>query len=480
MNFFMHTKRIPLFSVILLTGLTCIFCISCSRSSIHGKLIVTQTTGEPAGLNTVTGESWRYVPMARIIAVDPDKPASIKVLSEGFYSACSPEISHDGKFMLFAAQRNQQENWQIWMMDLGNLKISKVTSFTENCTDPVFLPNGRAVFSKNTANDTVKTGHSLYSCNTDGTDIRQLTFHPHANFATSVLLDGRLLTITRQLLPGVADPMLMVLRPDGTKADMFYKGSAGAALLSRAMETDDGMILFIESDSSSDQKGNVVAISYNRPLHSRMNLTAGIPGSFNAVLPMSSGKYLVSYRPADTDVYALYEFDPESKVLGKKVYGSTDSNILDVVLVKESTRPKKLPSEVDNGVKTGLLLCQDIHVTGMPLVDHSAVFPKAGKIEILGIDSTLGIVQVEEDGSFYLKVLADTPFQIRTLDENGGVVSGPCDWLWLRPNERRGCVGCHEDPELVPENNTPLAVKKSPVIIPVHLSEITEKAVELE
>ena len=476
----MYTKRIHLVSLILLTGLSCIFSISCNRSSLDGKLIITQTNGNPAGLNRVTGESWRYVPTARIIAVDPDKPSLIKVLSEGFYSACSPEISPDGKFMLFAAQRKQEENWQIWIMDMENLKSSKVTSFTENCTDPVFLPNGRAVFSKKTANDTVKTGHSLFSCNTDGTDIRQLTFHPHANFATTVLKDGRLLTITRQLLPGVADPMFMVLRPDGTKADMFYKGTRGAALLSRARETDDGRILFIETDSSSDAKGNVVSISYNRPLHSRMNLTAGIPGNFNAVFPMPSGKYIVSYRAADTDRYALYEFDPTSNVLGKKVYGSTDSNILEAVLVEKITRPKKLPSEVDNGVKTGLLLCQDIHMTRMSMADHSTVFPKAGKIEILGIDSTLGIVQVEEDGSFYLKVLADTPFQIRTLDENGRVVYGPCDWLWLRPNERRGCVGCHEDPELVPENNTPLAIKRSPVIIPVHLSEITEKEVELE
>jgi hypothetical protein len=480
MTFFMYTKRIHLISLILLTGLSCIFSISCSRSSLDGKLIITQTMGNPAGLNRVTGESWRYVQAARIVVIDPGKPSSTNVLSEGFYSACSPEISPDGKFMLFAAQRKQEENWQIWIMDLENLKSSQVTSFTENCTDPVFLPNGRAVFSKNTANDTVKTGHSLYSCNTDGTDIRQLTFHPHANFATTVLHDGRLLTITRQLLPGLADPMFMVLRPDGTKADMFYKGARGAALLSRAKETNDGRILFIETDSSSDAKGNVVSISYNRPLHSRMNLTDRIPGSFNAVLPMPSGKYLVSYRAVDSENYALYEFDPANKVLEKKVYGNPDGNILDVILVKESTNPKKLPSEVDKGVKTGLLLCQDIHVTRMSMADHSTVFPQGGMIEIIGVDSTLGIVQVEEDGSFYLKVLADTPFQIRTLDENGNVVNGPCDWLWLRPNERRGCVGCHEDPELVPENNTPMAIKKSPVIIPIHLSEIIEKAVELE
>jgi hypothetical protein len=90
------------------------------------------------------------------------------------------------------------------------------------------------------------------------------------------------------------------------------------------------------------------------------------------------------------------------------------------------------------------------------------------------------VIPVENDGSFYLKVMADTPFRIRMLDKNNNIVSQPCSWLWMRPNERRGCVGCHDDPELVPFNEVPLAVRKDPVIVPVHITEIKEKIVELE
>jgi hypothetical protein len=90
------------------------------------------------------------------------------------------------------------------------------------------------------------------------------------------------------------------------------------------------------------------------------------------------------------------------------------------------------------------------------------------------------VVQVEEDGSFYLKVMADTPFQIRTLDDKGNVLNSSCSWMWLRPNERRGCVGCHEDPEIVPDNRVVFAVRKAPVIIPVHVTKVREKVVELE
>jgi hypothetical protein len=76
-------------------------------------------------------------------------------------------------------------------------------------------------------------------------------------------------------------------------------------------------------------------------------------------------------------------------------------------------------------------------------------------------------------------VVADKPFQLRTLDKNGNVINS-CAWLWIRPNERRGCIGCHENRELAPENNVPLAIKMDPVSIPVHVSDFVEKEVELE
>jgi hypothetical protein len=329
-------------------------------------------------------------------------------------------------------------------------------------------------------NDTVKTAQCLYSSNPDGSDVRQITFSPHSNFATTVLKDGRLLTISRQLFPDRRDPVLMVLRPDGTKADMFYKGIEGSSLISRGRETTDGKIVFIEAENDSLTGGDVVTINYNRPLHTRINLSSDIEGNFNCVLPMNSGRFLVSFRKPGSDNYALYDFDPDKKAIGQAIYENKEYNVLDVVSAVKYDKPKKLPSEVDLHVKTGLLLCQDINVLRFQSTDKNPLSAKASMIEVLGVDSTYGVVPVEDDGSFYLKIMADKPFQIRTLDNDNRVVHGPCSWLWLRPNERRGCVGCHEDPELVPDNRIPLAVKKSPVLIPVHITSIKEKQVELE
>jgi hypothetical protein len=67
-------------------------------------LIITEVPGNIQNLNSNAEESYRYVPNARISALYPDNPESLKVLTNEFCSACSPDISYDGKYMLFAAQ----------------------------------------------------------------------------------------------------------------------------------------------------------------------------------------------------------------------------------------------------------------------------------------------------------------------------------------------------------------------------------------
>jgi len=443
-------------------------------------LIISEIPRNIPAANLNDGDSWRCITGARIVALNPDKPAKPLLLTEDLYSACSPDISYDGRYMLFAAQRDEGEFWQIWEMDLKKLTKRKITAYNENCADPVYLPGYRFVFSKLSQNDTVQSGYALITCNLDGSDSRQVTFHPHVNLATTILKDGRLLTLSKKLNPKQEEQIYMVLRPDGTKADMFYKGNEGSTLLSRPREDANRRILFIESENGNTEGGDVVSIGYNRPLHSRISLTAGSGHVFRSVLPLPSGKLLVSGRVKESDHYILYEFDPENKVLGPAVYDNLGYNVLEALRAEAYTRPKKLPSEVDMGVKTGLLMCQNINILRTQPSDNLLSIPKAVKIEVLGIDSTMGVVEIEKDGSFQLKITADTPFQIRTLDENNKVLQGPCAWIWLRPNERRGCVGCHEDPELVPDNIVPFAVKKAPIILPKHISGVSEKEIELE
>jgi hypothetical protein len=63
---------------------------------------------------------------------------------------------------------------------------------------------------------------------------------------------------------------------------------------------------------------------------------------------------------------------------------------------------------------------------------------------------------VEEDGSFNIEVPANKPIRLQTVDAKGQVLR-TCAWIWARNHESRGCIGCHEDGELVPENRFPKA-----------------------
>jgi hypothetical protein len=465
---------------VLLIAFFGILLTSCGKKSLEGMIIFTEVSRKSEGNNYNINDSGRYMSGSRIVALDPaHAEKSEKVLTTGFYSARSPEISSDGKNLLFTGQLKENDPWQIWEMNLTNSKINQITFSKDNCTDPAYMPLGQIVFSQLLENDSLKSEHSLFVGNLDGSDIKRITFNPHTYISSTVLKDGRILSVSRRIYPCAGNPSLMVMRPDGTKYGLFYQGNSGSAIVGRCWETMDNKILFIESDSSGSNEGNVIAVNYNSPLHSLVNITSGIQGDFKSVFPEKSGKLLVSYRPSNSARFALYELDPVTRTIGNAIYADNDFDILEAVEVSVHERARKLPSEVHMDIKTGLIVCQDVNLHDPQIQSISLSVPATAGLEIMGIDSSLGVVEPEKDGSVYLKIIADKPFKIRSLDNHGHVIQ-ECDWLWLRPNERRGCVGCHEDHDLVPENRIPLAVRKSPVSVPIHVSKIKEKFIDTE
>jgi len=73
------------------------------------------------------------------------------------------------------------------------------------------------------------------------------------------------------------------------------------------------------------------------------------------------------------------------------------------------------------------------------------------RIPALAPRRILGEVPIEMDGSFNIEVPANTPVELQTLDADG-IALRTCSWIWAKNHEPRGCIGCHEDGELTPEN----------------------------
>jgi hypothetical protein len=55
----------------------------------------------------------------------------------------------------------------------------------------------------------------------------------------------------------------------------------------------------------------------------------------------------------------------------------------------------------------------------------------------------LGYAVIEPDGSFKVKVPADTPIAITALDAQGRAFQSHTNWIQVRPGETRTCDGCH-------------------------------------
>jgi len=430
-------------------GIACVLSTSCSSNYYEGMIVAVEWSDDQSG--SLEG--------SKLIAIDPDrpdKPASL--LSEAFESACAPAISYDGRYLFFQGKKEGDELWQIWIMDFRKKSIYRVTDQPEDCTNPASLPDGTLIFSKaGMINDT--RINMLFRCNSDGSGLSQLTFNPEQNLYSTVLQEGRILYVSSQQYPESKTPVLMVMRPDGTKSEIYYKGSEGSFPITRAIESEDGYVYFIESG------GNLIRLNHYRPLHTAVRLSEGVSGKFSAVIPCEESRCLVSYQAGEGDPYALYEFNTVSRETPTLLYkGERDvSDPVRIAAMKE--RPRILPSAVNTENPAGLLMSQDINHSMIPVNPTVSGDTLADRIKVYGVDGLLGEVEVEDDGSFYMKLDADRPIRVATLNAQGETVRGPSDWITLRPNERRGCVGCHADPELAPKNVQPMAVKGPPVVL---------------
>jgi hypothetical protein len=75
----------------------------------------------------------------------------------------------------------------------------------------------------------------------------------------------------------------------------------------------------------------------------------------------------------------------------------------------------------------------------------------------LEMQQILGYAEIEPDGSFRIKVPADTPLGVVAVDEHGRAIQVHTNWLQVRPGETRTCNGCHSPRRGSALNSAPIA-----------------------
>jgi len=420
----------------------------------------------------------RYGEGGRLVSVAAD--GSTKLLSDGFHSACEPDVSFDGSRLLFAGKRTADDEWNVYEMTLADRQVRQITKGGGACRSPCYQgtlftldspqPWYQCTFIRTAAtgpkDPAASAAGNLFSCKLDGTELRQLSFTPPGDFDPAVLADGRLVLASRQRAAADRGPLgrvaLFAVNIDGTDYSLFA-ADRGSRIKHMPCATAKGLVVFVETDESPwDGAGSLSCVTTRRPLHSYRQIAKPGEGLFHSPSPLPDGRILVSRRSADgKQPHAVYRLDPATG-RSELVFGDARYHCIQAKVLASRPEPDGRSSNVREEDPHGRLYCLDVYKSD--LKDPAA--PPRGTIKRLrvlgsGVPSPLGEIDVDDDGSFHLELPANTPVQLQTLDASGKVLRS-CTWIWARNHESRGCIGCHEDGELTPQNRFPTAVGRPP------------------
>lgn len=429
---------------------------------------------------------------ARIVLLAPGR--SLRVLSPGFHSAADPNLSCDGRSLLFAGRKEPADRWRIWEVGLDGQGLRPVSPEHLDARSPIHVsalftldspePWFTMVFvGRNpTRNEMGRpSASSLYNLKLDGTELRQLTFNPNRNFDPFQMWDGRVIYSAERYpnQPGASGPRigLYAIHIEGADIELFG-GELGRSVQHMACATDRGLVVFVEPEPGTpDGAGHLASVEESRPHVTYRTLTQDSSGLFLYPSPLRGNVLLVSRRPAQgPDTCGLFRFDADQGRCAP-VFDSPDFHEVQAVAATPRPRPDGHSTVVETRFDTGTfygLNCYDSDRRMAPHVSTGQV-KRVRFIEGLVQSAAtptphippspfvprrlIGEAPVEPDGSFNVEVPADTPLLLQTLDERGLALAN-CGWIWVKPRETRGCIGCHEDPERVPENEYVLALRR--------------------
>jgi hypothetical protein len=421
---------------------------------------------------------------ARLMLLEPGgEPVD---LVPDFTSACDPDVSFDGKRILFAGQRSSGDPWNIWEIEADGTAVRQVTREKLDARNPLYLATFYTITSSEpwytilfvrddgVLNETASApGTSLYTVRLDGSERRRITFHPGNDRTPFLMQDGLLLFAGWRKQSGsesVAGRIgLYGIQTDGIDY-AAYGASQGKRIQHMPTETL-GTVIFVEADTVGwDGAGQLGSVETRRPHHSYRPLTGTSDGLFHSPSSLEDGTILVSQR-SEEGAFHIARFSLSKGSLDT-IHEDPEHHALHARVVAPRPEPDGRSSTVRPDSPNGKLFCLDVYesdpafaalepgsakrlrvIEGLPLEDlqqssdFSTPLESSRRIQ----RRLLGEAPVEEDGSFHIDIPADLPVQLQLLDSEG-LALATCDWIWVKQREFRGCIGCHEDPELTPPN----------------------------
>jgi hypothetical protein len=456
-----------------------------AQGAFESPLLVTQMPqGGSKGSPERRDEDWEG---AHIVLVDP--AGTTRVLTEGFAAACDPNVSFDGQKVLFAGRKPGQAGWRIYEIGIDGAGLRAVSPEHLDARSPIYVstlftldspePWFTAVFVGRETNQA--HGTSLYNVKLDGGELRRLTYNPARHFDPVQMWDGRLLYATERwpIFPGDPPPRIGLNAIHIEGADMErYGGELGGQFQRAPCPTENGLMVFVETDPDrSDGAGQLACVEQRRPHVTYRRLTEDKRWVYRSPSCWQGGVVLAPRRAAEgRGTWTICAFDTSSRHC-EPILERPGLDHLQAVVVKPRKMPDGHSTVVETRFTSGFfygLNCYDTATSIAPYWQTGMVKQVRFVEGVLGtncdpttktaiVDALprrlIGEAPVEEDGSFNVEVPADIPLFLQVLDERGLALAN-CGWIWVKPREKRGCIGCHEDPERIPENEYVLALRR--------------------
>jgi HEAT repeat protein len=415
----------------------------------------------------------------------------------------SPSVSYDGRWIYASMAQGSEKFFHIYRIPAGGGAALRLTDGPFHDLDPAELPDGRIAFTSTRIGmfDEYHNppARALFAMQADGSRIETLTHTFVFDNEPEVMADGRILFIRSDNFfdRGKVETLLHAVHIDGSEGytefgldnGPEYGGRLRAFYCGSPAPMADGRVAFVSGSG----------ITVARPGWPQKDWRhVGVEAGDVAALP--DGRLLCTLpRKVETEVTVgkakrkvndfRYEKIALVELCGDEARVSTlfdwpDRPLHSPIYVGPRVRSRQLPAkvdrkQVDQPSATGVFLCANARFTknttaGWPHV--RAIRVLAGKglttrsshsyIVHAGSEAVeLGTVPLAADGSFCVEVPADLAIAFQAVDAEGRSELNEMSWIYVRPGERRSCLGCHQSRQAAPAcaSSMPMASQTRPL-----------------
>jgi len=399
------------------------------------------------------------------------------------------------------------QSYHVYEVNVDGTGLRQLTFGPYNDCEPFYLPNGQIGFTSDRSEHYVMCGgnrHSptLFVMNGDGSDVRQLSFNVFNDFNPTVLPDGRILysrwEYNERSVTSLHDPF--TINPDGTMMAPYYGNATikpNVVMFPRPVP-GSRKVMALFTAHHGQTHGAIGLIDVRRGIDGPEPLTVLTPnvpvtgekaedtryGWYSDPVPLSETTYLCSYTPTVVPwlerSWALYVGDRHGN-LGL-IWRDREISCAEPVPLVPRPRPyerSRVSPNADTQRAEATLFLADVYkgLTGVPrgTARHLRILedvPRKGVreggviltsgTEIFTVKRVFGTVPIEPDGSAHFVVPADRNVYFEVLDDDRLEIQRMRSVVCLKPNERRGCVGCHESRNQAPPTAPGTALFREP------------------